>query len=98
MLSISEAALQMIRSRNEAVHLDLPPRLVHGGCCTPNLAECPTVRFGPPRDGKEYAQQTIDGVTVYVPQPLSRTRRQLRLDVSSFLGWKRLVVEGWDLL
>ena len=98
MLSISSEALELIRSRNQPVHLDLPRRLVHGGCCTPNLAECPTVRFGAPRDGKDYVEQTIDGVTIYMPRPLSGTRRQLRLDVSSFLGFKRVVVEGWELL
>ncbi len=96
MLSISPAALALIRERNQPVHLDLPPP-VGRGCCLGELQECPTVRFGVPRDASRYELRTIDGVVVYVPREL-RPRDPLTLVLQSFLGFRRVVVEGWRLL
>jgi hypothetical protein len=96
MLSISPAALELIRKRNEPVFLDVPPP-VGRGCCLGELQECPSVRFGVPRDASRYEAREIDGVTVYVPRELP-SRDPLTLVVQSFLGFRRVVVEGWRLL
>jgi hypothetical protein len=98
MLSIRPDALALIRRRNRPVYLDLPP-VVQGGCCLPSLQECPVIRFSPPRDAarQQYEVQEIQGVTVHVPRRMPRDGN-FTLKVSSFLGLKRVVLEGWRLL
>ncbi len=96
MLSISPAAADLIRARNAPIRLDLPPR-AGGGCCLPDIQECPAVRFGAPRDAARYDARIIDGLTVYVPREFP-SQGPLTIAVQSFLGFRRVVVEGWRLL
>ncbi len=98
MLSIHPDALGLIRERKGAIWLDLPP-VVQGGCCLPSLQECPVIRFAPPRDAarQQYQAQEIQGVTVHVPRQMPR-EGDFTIRVSSFLGMKRVVLDGWRLL
>lgn len=98
MISISPEALEVIRRKNQPVYLDLPP-VIQGGCCLPSIQECPVIRFDPPRDAarQEYEVHEIQGVTVHVPRQMPRDG-SFTIKVSSFLGWNRVVLEGWRLL
>jgi hypothetical protein len=66
--------------------------ILTGGCCVPFQPE-PTVRFGKPKNHKQYKQETIDGLTVFIPCSLPDI--PLVISVASYLGIKRLVIEGW---
>jgi hypothetical protein len=98
-LSISPEAVDLIRERKQPVYLDMP-RFIRGGCCAPNLQECPTVRFGAPpeRERESYVEQSLGGVTVFVPRRMEQKRGDFTITVSSFLGMRRVVLEGWTLL
>jgi hypothetical protein len=99
MLTITREARDVIRARNAAIHLDMPP-VIGGGCCAPDLQECPTVRFGPPpaRTRELYVERSIDGVVVFVPRRMEALPGRFTLVVTSFLGIRRVVLEGWSLL
>lgn len=91
MLTISPEAVTFIRGRGSAIYLDLPKMITN--CCF-DFQECPSVRRGEPRDLREFEVRIIEGVTVFVPRRLPEM--PLTIEVSSFLGIKRLVVEGWS--
>ena len=95
-LSISPEAAELIRARSQSVHLELPATIVTA-CCAQSFQERPTVRFGPPpeRERGIFVAQSIGDVTVFVPPAVDRHHRDLRIVVSSFLGIRRLFVEGW---
>ena len=63
-----------------------------GGCCIPFQPE-PVVRFGEPKNQDQYRQETMDGLTVFVPRGLPDV--PLVIEVASVLGFKKLVIEGW---
>jgi len=63
-----------------------------GGCCIPYQPE-PSVRLGKPYNQDKYRQETIDGLTIFIPYELPEV--PLLITMSSFMGIKRLVVEGW---
>ena len=63
-----------------------------GGCCVPFQPE-PTVRFGKPKNHDQYKQETIDGLTVFIPRGLPE--EELVIAVASVLGFKKLVIDGW---
>jgi hypothetical protein len=63
-----------------------------GGCCVPYQPE-PSVKLGKPRNQAQYRQETIDGLTVFIPHELPE--EPLLITMSSFMGIKRLVIEGW---
>jgi hypothetical protein len=92
MLTITPEALDMIRKESRQVYLDMPPH-IKGGCCV-NLQECPTVRFGVPHDRGNYVEAEIQGIPVLLPRRFPMDR-ELSITVSSFLGMKRVVLEGW---
>ena len=98
MLSISPEARALILEKGAAVRLELARR-VHGGCGVPPLQERPTVRFGPPPSflSRHYEARDVDGITFHVPRALPKDR-PLTVGVASFLGIRRLVVEGWNPL
>ena len=98
MLSITPAARALILERGEPIRLELA-RVVHGGCGVPPLHACPTVRFGAPQPSArdDYERRVLDGVSVHVPRA-PPDDRPLTLGVASFLGLRRLVVQGWNLL
>ena len=91
MLSLTSEAVAYIRSRGKPIYLDIPP-FISGDF---NIQESPAVRFGEPRDPKNYALQVIQGVSVYVPYRLPE--QALTISLASFFGWRRLVVQGWHL-
>lgn len=91
MLTITPDAAAYIKEQNKPVYLDIPPLI---GCCI-HLKESPAVRFGEPRDPENYNLRTLEGVTVFVPHELPD--QPLTIVVNSFLGFKRLSVEGWHL-
>jgi hypothetical protein len=62
------------------------------GCCVPFQPE-PTVRLGKPRNQDKYRQEKIDGLTIFIPHAL--LEEALVITIDSFLGFKRLVIEGW---
>jgi hypothetical protein len=94
MLTISPDALAIIQSRKQAIFLDMPKLI--STCCF-DVQECPTVRFGQPRNPSEYVEKTIQDVTVFVPHRLPNTF-PMTITVSSFFSIKRLVVEGWCMV
>jgi hypothetical protein len=91
MLTISPQALTYIQKQNKPLFLDIPPVI---SCCL-HLKESPTVRFGEPHDPANYKEQIIQGVIVFVPNELPEI--PLSIQLSSFLGIKRLIVDGWCL-
>jgi hypothetical protein len=91
MLTFTAEAAAFIRARNQSVFLDIPPLI---DCCV-HLKESPAVRFGEPHDPQNYRRETIAGVVVFVPRDLPDI--PLTVTLTSFLGYKRLVVEGWHL-
>jgi hypothetical protein len=62
------------------------------GCCVPFQPE-PTVWLGKPRNQDQYRQETIDGLTIFIPNELPE--EELVITIASVLGFKRLVIEGW---
>jgi hypothetical protein len=93
MLTISDEALALITQKNEPVFLDMPKTIT--SCCF-DFQECPTVRFGEPRNLSDYDRKTIRNVPVYLPHRLPGNT--LEIAVGSFLGIKRLVIKGWKLI
>ena len=66
--------------------------LTGGGGCIPFQPE-PIVRFGKPHNQDQYRQETIDGLTIFIPRGLPD--EPLVIAMASVLGFKRLVIEGW---
>ena len=62
------------------------------GCCIPYQPE-PSVKLGKPYNQDKYRQETIDGLIVFIPNDLPKV--PLLITMTSFMGIKRLVVEGW---
>lgn len=90
MLKITPEALSIIQNQGKPIFLELP-KLIRN-CCF-DLQECPSVRVGEPRNAAGYEKRTVQDVTVYLPRHLPDF--PLTIAVSSFLGRKRLVVDGW---
>jgi hypothetical protein len=90
MLTISPEAAEIIRQQGKTVFLDLPRAIT--SCCF-DFRECPTVRLGNPHNPDAYSVLDIDGVTVFVPHVIIDI--DLSIEVASFLGFKRLIIEGW---
>jgi hypothetical protein len=63
-----------------------------GGGCVPFQPE-PTVRLGKPKNQDQYRQESIDGLTIFIPHGLPK--EELGIAMASVLGFKRLVIEGW---
>ncbi len=93
MVRISDEALKMISQKNEAVFLDMPKVIT--SCCF-EFQDCPTVRFGEPKNVAEYDKQTIRNIPVYLPHRLPEV--DIEIAVSNFMGYKRLVLNGWKLI
>ncbi|WP_425060723.1 hypothetical protein SCACP_14650 [Sporomusa carbonis] len=91
MLTITDQALEYIKSRGKPVYLQMFQTI---SCCI-DVTESPTVNFGQPHNPENYDLENIQGVIVYVPHELPEI--PLTIDLSSFLGFKKLVIEGWRL-
>ena len=93
MYSITPAAAEYLKKQNQSVYLDLPPTVE--GCCF-QLQESPAAKMGVPPNPEAFSQHTVEGITVYVPHGLKPV--PLTVAISSFLGFKKLIVEGWPLV
>ncbi len=98
-LSITPDAMEFIRSRDTSVHLE-PTAIITTACCAQSFQDRPAVRLGPPPQDTDgmFAIQSVGDVTVFVPPEVRVHRRSMRIVLSSFLGLKRLVLEGWSPL
>jgi hypothetical protein len=90
MLAISPEAAEIIRKQGGAVFLDLPRPIA--SCCF-DFRECPTVRFGRPDNTESYGKVKVGDITVFVPAIIIDI--DLSIEVAAFLGFKRLIIEGW---
>jgi len=90
MLSITPEAKAYALDKGGLLFLELVT--VTGGCCIPYQPE-PAVRIGKPRKQDQYRQEVIDGLTVFVPNGLPEG--ELVIGMASFLGFKKLVIDGW---
>ena len=91
MLSITPKALSYIKERNTSIYLELPPMI---DCCI-HLQEAPMVILGVPSKLNQHDQKEIEGIMVYLPADFPEI--DLRIELTSFLGFKKLVIEGWHL-
>ena len=66
--------------------------VLQSGCCIP-YQPGPAVRFGRPRNPARFHKATMEGITVLVPHELPNV--PLQITVNSFMGFKRLIVDGW---
>jgi hypothetical protein len=90
-IGFSEEALAYVREMKSPVFIDLPYKV--SGCCF-GVPECPTVRLGEPGNIADYTRQEMQGATLYVPRCLSGSGA-LTIRMSSFLGFRGLVIDGW---
>jgi hypothetical protein len=89
MLTLSPEARAYALDKGGIMFLEF---IVVGDCCIPYQPE-PSVRMGKPHNPDQYLQEKIDGVTVFVPHSLPKV--PLVVQISTFMGFKRLVVDGW---
>jgi hypothetical protein len=89
MLTVTPEARQYIHDKGGMLYLEYIPVQ---GCCIP-YQPGPAVQFGRPHNPDKYRLETIDGMTLFVPLELPDVPLQINLNV--FVGFKRLVVEGW---
>ena len=92
MLTLHPDALKHIESRQRSIFLELP--IVIQGDIT--FRECPSVRWGEPRDIKNYERRTIQGIVVFVPRELPTI--PLEVVLTGFLRFKWLAVHGWRMV
>ncbi len=93
MLSITpDSAEYIIQKGYSAIFLEIQPQI--SNCCIP-LHEAPKIRFGKPKNIADYETVTLNNITIYVPYDLPNI--DLTISLASFLGMKRLGLEGWQL-
>ena len=90
MLTITEEARAHVIEKGGILFLDY---IVLQGCCIPYQPE-PSVRLGKPRNPHQYRREVLDGLIVFIPHELPDV--PLVIKMSAFLGFKRLVVAGWQ--
>lgn len=90
-LTITDKALDYIKSQERPIYLELFQVI---SCCI-DIRESPSVRLGHPPDPHNYSFEEIQGVKVYIPHELPKI--PLTITLSRFLGFKKLVIEGWSL-
>lgn len=89
MLTITEEARKHALEKGGVLFLEY---IVVQGCCIPYQPE-PAVRFGEPHDPRRFQRVALQGIIVFVPHDLPEV--PLVINLSVFLGFKKLVVEGW---
>jgi len=94
MITIAEDALALIEEKQSPLFIDIPHEI--RGCCF-DMSDCPAVRFGEPASLSDYARQTVQNATVYVPKCFPENGTFV-IKASSFLGFRRLVLNGWRLI
>jgi hypothetical protein len=91
MLSITPEAKTYSLNNGGVLYLEYI-KLSQGACCIPYQPE-PSVKLGKPRNQDKYRQETIDRLTVFIPHELPE--EPLLITMNSFVGFKKLVIEGW---
>ena len=94
MLSLSAETIDLANQKQSTILIDPPYKV--SGCCF-DMTECPAVSFGEPRSPAEYTQQTISGVTVFVPNEFPDDPPMM-IKTRSLLGFRQLVIDGWKPL
>ena len=92
MLHLTPNAAKYIKERHTEVYLELPPMI--NSCI--HVQEAPVVKMGKPSNLSSHNDIILDGVTVYVPSDFPDIR--LTIDLTRFLFYKKLAVEGWQLV
>lgn len=93
MLSVHPDAARYVKERNQPIYLEQSPPI--DACCF-QLQEAPSVKFGVPQKPEAFVIHCVEEITVYVPRIIDQL--PLALTLSSFLGFKKLSVEGWQLV
>ena len=91
LITITPEALEYIKQNGKPLYIDVPPLI---SCCV-DLVDHPAVRTGIPHDKENYVEKTIQGIKILVPVDLPDI--PLSIEISKFLGFKRLCLEGWKL-
>ena len=94
MISLSDDAAAFAAEKQSPIHIGIPYKV--SGCCF-DMTECPSVSFGEPRQPSEYTRQTINGITVFVPNDLPDDK-PMTIKTRSLLGFRQLVLDGWKLV
>ena len=91
MLTITQEAKDYISQKNCPFYIDVPPEI---GCCF-HVVDTPALRPGEPREKDKFDKVSFDGAVVFVPKNFPD--HELTISITRFLGWKKLVLEGWHL-
>lgn len=91
MLTVTAKAAAYIKEKGGIINLELPPII---DCCI-HLREAPMINIGVPPKPDRFEKKVIDGIEIYFTDDLPDL--PLTIDLSNFLGFKRLVIEGWKL-
>ena len=91
MLTFTPQAVAYIKDRNSIIYLELPPLI---NCCI-QVQEAPMVKIGHPPKPEYHSLQEIEGITIYLPEDFPEI--PLQIELTSFLSFKKLVIEGWHL-
>jgi hypothetical protein len=89
MLTLTPEALKHAHEKGGSLYLEY---IVVQGCCI-HYQPGPTIRFGTPHAPEKYWKEIIEGVTIYIPYDLPDVPLAINLD--TFIGFKRLIIEGW---
>ena len=90
MLTLNRDAREYALNQGGSLYLEFI--VMKSGCCIPYQPE-PAVRVGKPYNLDHYRKEDIDGVAVFIPLDLPETPLAITLNV--FMGFRKLVVEGW---
>ncbi len=92
MLSITPLAATYIKERDSAIYLELPPTI---NACI-HVQEAPLVKIGVPAVTHNHQALEMDGVTIYLPSDFPEI--DLTIDLTNYIFFKKLCVEGWNLV
>ena len=92
MLSMTPPAITYIKERDSAIYLELPPMI--NSCI--HVQEAPLVKIGMPTVTDNHQTLEIDGVTIYLPHDFPEI--DLTIDLTNYIFFKKLCVEGWNLV
>lgn len=90
MLTITPEAREYALNNGGSLYLEYI--VLKSGCCIPYQPE-PSVKIGKPVKPDRYREKNTDGVTVFVPHELPDI--PLVITLTSFVGFRKLAVEGW---
>jgi hypothetical protein len=89
MLTFTKEARDFALQKGKILHLQY---FSLNACCIP-YQPGPSICFGLPHNPQHYQQKTIEDLQVLIPNEMPDV--PLEIHLSTFLGIKRLVVEGW---